>query len=273
MRLEIAVIILLAALASPLQAALSRRSILSMLQARQQQRQQQQQRSSSTQTRLQQEQAIFQRLKSLSEQQVKVLEAKLPPALRQKVAERLKVLKRQETQRSGVDGAQGPNMVVSGASSVRRSGASANSLRGKGASSGGAGGGSGGGGGGDAGRGGGRAKAMARMAAMARRVMAMRRRRPKTPMATISGYRSFSTEASRALREGCSYPIATESVMESFVAGSGGCRMSAYVCYMKGQSCVDVGMSMMCCPPGYSSGTLHALHRMKQMQSFISQFN
>ena len=42
-----------------------------------------------------------------------------------------------------------------------------------------------------------------------------------------------------------------ESSMDSFLAfSSGGCATGGTVCYMSGQSCVDVGMSFVCCPPG-----------------------
>ncbi|KAL8566545.1 hypothetical protein ACOMHN_009759 [Nucella lapillus] len=264
MKLELVVFAFLAALVSPLQAALSRSSLLSLIQSRKNGR------PLSARERMQQEQALYQHLKTLSPSQISALESKLPTALREKVRERLQFLKRQESLKQRQPGGRGrggpdvPNLVVSGASSVRKSSSSSSNRlsgskgsrsrsgsSGKGSSS--------------------RSRSFARMSAMARRMMSSRLRRPR-PMNAMRGYQSFSSKARGALREGCSYPIATESVMESFIAGAGGCRSGAAVCYMKGMSCVDVGMSMMCCPLGYSSGMLSALRRMKQMQSLINQF-
>nr|UTK45933.1 hypothetical protein [Crepidula fornicata] len=111
------------------------------------------------------------------------------------------------------------------------------------------------------------------MAAMMRKIRAYMRRRPNSPMEALHKYKSYQSQANRALHSGCNFPMSMESSMEGFMFGAGGCRMGGMACYMNGQSCVDVGMSMMCCPPGYSSGTISVMHRMNQMQNLMSQLS
>lgn len=198
---------------------------------------------------LAQEMQLFRRLKAMPRDKLRKFQEGLSRPQLEKLVSRIRFLNGREAelkqrQQSGHTGSTaGPNTVLSGASRVRRPGKGSNSA----------------------------SAAPARRGRLPTRSKTSSRRL-SNPFDAIRKYQSYRKKATSAIAAGCTAPMALD-MMESFMAFStGGCRTGAAVCMMSGQSCVEVGMSIMCCPPGFSSGTLSMLSYFNQMQSFMAQF-
>ncbi|KAK7088872.1 hypothetical protein V1264_024992 [Littorina saxatilis] len=192
----------------------------------------QQARQRALQQRRQQEMELFRRLKAMTPAELKAFQDRLSPTQLQQLVGRLKYLKQQDAPPTASDG---PNMILSGANTVRRP------------------------------------SAQAAIAAARRRQAS---RRPKNPIDAIRKYQSYRKKAASALAAGCTSPMGLDSMDTFFAFNSGGCRRGGMgVCVMTGQSCVDIGSSIMCCPPGYTTGTVDMFGYMRQMQQFMAQFS
>jgi len=223
--------------------------------------------------KLQQEMDLLRKLRAMSADEIKALQQKLSPQQLQQLISRIKYLQQVEQQHGSVSASAsagadaGSNMILSGANRIRSpgdqnavSGTSAGQPQGTVAT----------------------ASATTMSPALSRRaqyiqaMMAAAKKRMATvtrPMEMLRKYQSYQKKSRSAMMAGCQYPMAAEGGMETFMAFSGGgCSTGGAICLMNGQSCVDVGMSIMCCPAGYTSGTLDMMNYMRQMEGFMAQF-
>lgn len=245
---------------------------------------QQQLKEAQQQQRLQQELELLNRLRSMAPAEVEALKKKLTPEQLQQLVQRIKYLQQleqQQKQQGGAAGGTASNLILSGANRIRAA-SDPNAVSGGSTSS------------SSSSTGGSLPKLVTGpspsspanpvSAAMSRRAQyinamltAVKQRmaasQKNNPLEMMRKYQSFQKKARGAIGAGCNYPMATEGSMETFMAFSGGgCAAGGAVCMMNGQSCVDVGMSIMCCPPGYTGSTLDMMSYMRQMESFMGQF-
>lgn len=230
---------------------------------------QQRAKEAQQQQRLQQEMELLNKLRAMSAADIEALKKKLSADQLQQLVSRIKYLQQVEQQHKQPGSHATSNLILSGANRIRQP-ADQNAVSGTSPS---------------ASPSAAAASTNPLSAAMARRIQyfnamlnfARRRmaaaKKQGNPLDVLRKYQSYQKKAGSALGAGCSYPMATEGSMETFMAfGGGGCAAGGAVCMMNGQSCVDVGMSIMCCPPGYTGGTLDMMNYMRQMETFMGQF-
>ncbi|XP_076438605.1 uncharacterized protein LOC143277611 [Babylonia areolata] len=225
---------------------------------------QQQLRARQLEERRRQERQLFRHLQTLTKDQVKAFESKLTHAQRVQLVQRLRYLKHEEerkkSQSAGIKPFSpngGENTVISGANKIRTPGTAVNSLQGNRA--------------GSVGTSSSTTRLPSSSSSSSSRSRQMSRRR-MTPMQTIQYFHKYRKDGVGAMAHGCNFP--TPGVTESFFSFlHGGCRAGGNAfCYVRGMSCVDFHKSALCCPPGFTKGTLDAISYMKQMQAFMSQF-
>ncbi|XP_025102326.1 uncharacterized protein LOC112568954 [Pomacea canaliculata] len=207
---------------------------------------QQQQRQLIEQRRKEQQFALLQHLRNMSSKQLQDLQQKLAPEQLQRLVGLLKTLKQEQSGfplDKALQASRQENAILSGANRIRQL-AALNSAQGK----------------------------------KAFQSVASRRTTPSrgspNMFSTMSKISSQPKKAMDALAAGCSYPMGMDG-MEATLMFAGSCSnpMARGTCMANGRSCVNVGMSIMCCPAGYSSRTLDAFKYMKQMQDFMTQIS
>lgn len=227
---------------------------------------QQQLKEAQQKQRQQQELALLTKLRSMAAADIKALQQRLTPEQLKQLVSRIKYLQQLEQQQQ--QGGAASNIVTSGANRIRPPGENSVSDSGPilsvspATTT--------------------TAPSTAALSPRARYIQAMLARfkekmatvrQQMSPLMMLRKYQSYQKNSMNAMNAGCNYPMATEGSMETFMAFSGGgCMSGGAVCMMNGQSCVDVGMSIMCCPPGYTGTTLDAMNYMRQMESFMGQF-